>query len=228
MKKIGLICLAVVLALGGLGLGYAHWSDQLYINADVEAGSLTLAFDFVEPPSCQEGYYNAAGQIVWGEYLDKEVGSCDAWYEDYVEDVHTLKPGYKRLVIEVTNAYPQYRVHTTFKLHNIGTIPLDITEYIITGEKRDSLGVVVYDLLWYDPDEDWIGSLYEDVNDNGVVDLGVDLEVINLEITNALPYQIDPCWTNKAQIDLEFKQDMEECHTYTIDVVIVAVQWSKA
>jgi len=37
----------------------------------------------------------------------------------------------------------------------------------------------------------------------------------------------DPCNTNKAEIDMDFKQDAEECHTYTIEVEIVAVQWNK-
>ena len=227
MKKIGILALVLVSAFGALGIGYAHWSDTVYVDGTVEMGSLTLAFDFVEPPLCQEYYRDpSTGALIEGEWLDKEVGDVDCSYDDYIEDVHSLKEGYKKLTILVSNAYPQYIVHTTFKLHNIGTIPLNVCEYIITGEKRDSTGAVVYNLLWYDPDGDYIGSLYEDVNGNGVVDAG-DLEVINLEITNALPYQIDPCNTNKAQIDMEFKQDAEECHTYTIDVTIVAIQWNK-
>jgi len=228
LGKFGIAFLALALALGLTGAGFAHWSDDVQIEGTVEMGSLTLAFDYVEPPSCQEYYRDpATGALVEGEWLGKEVGDCDAWFDDYMEDVHSGKRGYKTLYIAITNAYPQYIVHTTFKLHNIGTIALDITEYIITGEKRDSTGAVVYDLLWYDPDGDYIGSLYEDVNGNGVVDAG-DLEVINLEITNALPYQIDPCKTNKEEIDMEFKQDAEECHTYTIHVSVVAIQWNKA
>lgn len=230
-RKFGIALLGLVIALSLTGAGFAHWSDSVQIEGTAEMGSLTLAFDYVEPPLCQEFYWNPDHtQKMPGEYLGKNVGNCSAWYTDEVDDVHTLKEGYKTLNIWVTNAYPQYIVHTTFKLHNIGTIPLDITEYNITGEKRDSTtGVVVYNLLWYDPDGDWIGELWEDVNANGVVDTGgPDLMVINLEITNALPYQIDPCDTNKAEIDLEFKQDAEECHTYTIHVDIVAIQWNKA
>jgi len=226
-KKIVLMPLMLMLTLGISGVAFAHWSDMVYIEGTVEMGGLTLAFDYVEPPLCQEYYRNPdTGALVPGEWLGKEVGDVNCWYDDLVEDVHSEKLGYKTLYIEVNNAYPQYIVHTTFKLHNIGTIPIGIVEYIITGEKRDSTGAVIYDLLWYDPDGDWIGSLWEDVNGNGIVDEG-DLEVINLEITNQLPYQIDPCNTNKAEIDMEFKQDAEECHIYTVHVTVVGTQWNK-
>ena len=225
-KKLAAIPLLIAIALSVFGFVYAHWSDMVYIEGTVKMGSLTLAFDHVEPPDCDEYYWNDTYNKLPGEYLGKDVGNCSAWYSGYVYDEHSEKWGWKTLNILVENAYPQYIVHTTFKLHNIGTIPIDICNYTITGEKRNATGAVVYDLLWYDPDGDWIGSLYEDVNGNGVVDAG-DLEVINLEITNAIPYQIDPCDTNKAEIDLEFKQNAEECHTYTIHVTVVGIQWNK-
>ncbi len=230
-RKFGIALLGLVLALSLTGAGFAHWSDTVQIEGTAEMGSLTLAFDYFEPPLCQEYYRDPVTDVlVPGEWLGKEVGSVECWFDDYIEDVHTLKDGYKTLNIFVTTAYPQYIVHTTFLLHNIGTIPLDITEYVITGEKRNSAGAVVYNLLFYapDPTDPYDGSLWEDVNGNGVVDTGgPDLMVINLEITNELPYQIDPCDTNKEQIDMEFKQDAEECHIYTIHVDIVAIQWNK-
>lgn len=229
LGKFGTIFLALALVLGMTGAAFATWQDEVQIEGTVEMGSLTLAFDFVEPPICQEGYYDAAGVIVWGEYLDKEVASCDAWYDDYIEDVHSLKEGYKKLVIEINNAYPSYVANTVFKLHNIGTIPLNVDHYVVSGEKRDKDGNFVYNLLWYDPDGDGTGSLWEDVNGNDVVDTaGPDLEVINMALENALPYQLDPCFDNKQEIDLHFKQAAEECHTYTIHVTIVAIQWNKA
>jgi len=227
-KKLATIPLVMAIVLSVFGFVYASWKDTVYIEGTVEMGSLTLAFDYVEPADCDEYWFNhTSGALVPGEYLGKDVGECDAYYEDEIEDEHTGKKGYKTLIINVTNAYPQYYVHTTFKLHNIGLIPIDICKYTITGEKRNSTTMAkVYDLLWHDPDGDWIGELWEDVNGNGVVDAG-DLLVINLEITNALPYQIDPCNTNKAEIDMDFKQDAEECHVYTIHVTVVGVQWNK-
>ena len=42
MKKIGLICLALVLAMGALGAAYAGWYDDVVIWSDVYTGSLNL------------------------------------------------------------------------------------------------------------------------------------------------------------------------------------------
>jgi hypothetical protein len=42
MKKIGLIVLALVLALGTVGVGYAMWQDTIYIDGNVETGSLDI------------------------------------------------------------------------------------------------------------------------------------------------------------------------------------------
>lgn len=229
-KKLAAIPLLVAIALSVFGFVYASWKDTVYIEGTVQMGSLTLAFDYVEPPSCAEYWLNhTTGALVPGEYKNKSVGDCSAHYSDEITDVHTGKKGYETLIINVTNAYPQYHVHTTFKLHNIGLIPIDICNYNITGEKRNSTTMaVVYNLLWYDPDGDYIGELWEDVNGNKVVDTaGPDLLVINLEITNSVPYQIDPCHTNKAEIDIDFKQDAEECHVYTIHVTVIGVQWNK-
>ena len=226
-RKASILSLMLVIILSVVGIVYAHWSDLVTIEGTINMGSLTLSFDWEEPPNCIEYWMNDT-QLVEGEYLNKSVGDCSCWFEDVIQDPHTGKLGYKKLVILVNNAYPQYYVHTTFKLHNIGTIPLSLVAFNITGEKRNATGHKIYNLLWYDPNGDHIGSLWEDVNNNSIVDTDVDIEVINLEITNQLPYQIDPCHTHKCEIDLDFKQDAEECHTYFIYVEVISVQWNKA
>jgi len=229
-RRMLVIPVAAVIMLSIIGVAYAHWSDAVKVEGTVEMGVLTLAFDHVEPALCDEFHWDPTHtQKLLGEFEGKEVGDCNAYYTEEIYEEHTDKLGFKVLNIDILNAYPQYIVHTVFKLHNIGNIPIDIAYYEITGEKRDGTTLaVIYDLLWYDPDEDWIGELWEDVDKDGEVDTaGPDLLVINLEITNALPFQIDPCNTNKAQIDMEFKQDAEECHVYTLHVKIVGVQWNK-
>jgi len=42
MKKIGLLILALVVALGGLGAGYAMWSDEINIEGTVNTGTVDL------------------------------------------------------------------------------------------------------------------------------------------------------------------------------------------
>ena len=45
MKKLGLISLALVVALGVLGVGYAMWSDTVTIDGTVETGSVDIVVE---------------------------------------------------------------------------------------------------------------------------------------------------------------------------------------
>ncbi len=47
MKKIGLLCLALVLALGTLGVGYASWTDTVVIDGSVSTGDVDIEIDSV-------------------------------------------------------------------------------------------------------------------------------------------------------------------------------------
>ena len=42
MKKIGLLCLALVFALGALGIGYAAWTDTLTVEGTVNTGDVDI------------------------------------------------------------------------------------------------------------------------------------------------------------------------------------------
>lgn len=232
-KKIAAIALMIAITLSAFGLVYAHWSDMVTIDGVIEMGSLTLAFSDSEAPICTEYYPNPIPppDLLPGEFEDKEVGDCWAEYSDYFQDVHSLKWGYRTLNIYIDNAYPQYHVHTTFILHNIGTVPLFVYGIEMTGEKIDHTGAVIYDLLltyWIDAvTGNLVGEIYEDVDDSGTITAG-DILVINVEIVNdRFPLQIDPCTEDKMEIDLDFKQDAQECHTYTFEILIEAIQWNK-
>lgn len=220
--------LVLIMVLSTLGIAYAAWTDQVYIMGEANMGSLTLAFDTVEPPICIEFHWRPeyGEEIRVGEYLGKEVADCDAHYEEQVYDYHTDKYGWKILFIDITNAYPSLHVRTTFKLHNIGTIPLSIFEYEFEGGKYDSAGNLVYDILFerIGPEE---YMLYEDVNDNGVVDPD-DIAVIWASIPFLTQYpQIEPCETYKTELDFHFLQESEQCHNYRITVTVNAIQWNK-
>ena len=42
LKRTGLLALALVLALGALGVGYAAWTDEVYLEGAVETGTLDI------------------------------------------------------------------------------------------------------------------------------------------------------------------------------------------
>jgi len=233
-KKIMGTLVILIIALSIAGIVYAHWSDTATINGEIKMGTLTLAYDIYEAPSCAEYYYNTTPPHIpeWiaGEAEGKNVASANAHYEDLMTDVHTGKPGYKTLVIAIDNAYPQYAVHTTFIAHNIGTVPLFIYGISLVGEKKDHTGAHIYDLVMntsIDSNGHVAGDIWEDVDDSGTVSAG-DILVMNLLLVDTLyPLQIDPCHSEKQEIDIDFKQEAEMCHTYTLTFSLLAVQWNK-
>ncbi|MDV2990051.1 MAG: hypothetical protein P3T54_07885 [Dehalogenimonas sp.] len=42
MKKIGLLLITLVMALGALGVGYAAWTDEIYISGTVQTGDVDI------------------------------------------------------------------------------------------------------------------------------------------------------------------------------------------
>jgi len=67
LKRIGLLALALVIALGAMGVGYAVWTEDLYINSTVYTGTLDVDITGVsstfvykvpgDPPSIYVDYY---------------------------------------------------------------------------------------------------------------------------------------------------------------------------
>lgn len=232
-KKLAAIPLIIAITLSIAGIAYAAWYDYAYISGTVYMGSLTLAFSTYEPPECTERHFNPTPppERLDGEAEGKDVGNCSAHYEktSLITDPHTGKQGYKILVINITNAYPQYIVHTTFMVHNIGTVPLVIYGLNLTGVKQNATGTTIYNLVMNTSivGGDLYGDIWEDVDGSGTVTPG-DILVINLIIKNgSIPYQLDPCNDDKWEMDLDFKQEAEECHTYILHFRLLSIQWNK-
>ena len=213
MKKIGIIALVLVLALGSLGVGYSMWSEQLDIGATVVMAKASLAFDADEILSYVDNE------------VDKDVGWAEVYYDpaSYIVDPHTGKDGYKTLVWVIHKAYPGYQNNlTTVVPHNIGNIPIHISDIILS----DASGELTFVWTTPPPTTPALGFFWKDFNGNGLYD-DPDEEVINVKIVNFVCIQLEPCESTKGEIDLEFKQPLEECHTYKFTAQIVGVQWNE-
>ena len=229
-KKLVAVPLLVAIGLSMCGFVYAHWTSTVYINGKANTGCLMLGFTDktpAEPPVVDEWWKDLSGVLHHGEYLGKDVANGSASLTGPITCPQTGLSGFNELDFAVDNAYPGYLVHTTFNLLNLGTIPIDLQKYLITGQKRDSAGIVVYNLIYFYNKTELMGYLYEDINKNGIIDAG-DVKVISIYISNSLPQQYDPySEPHKREIDLDFEQQAEQCHTYTIHVTLFGIQWNK-
>ncbi|NQT31569.1 MAG: hypothetical protein HQ588_04470 [Deltaproteobacteria bacterium] len=215
MKKFGILCLALVIALGALGVGYAAWTDTVFITGTVNTGELCMAFadcnllDDDQPVNpggdyptanpdytCNNGFAFETEEGYFWE-LDKNV----AWGEQLIsQDGKTLE-------VTLHNAYPCNFNELGFYVLNCGTIPLKIDHILINGQPF-STGVPYVQI---------------DFNQDGYYDF-------EIQWGNNWGAQIDPdgrspefsFWMHTLQ---PCPQDQLDTLTFTIE--IVGVQWNE-
>jgi len=151
MKKIGLLALALVLALGALGVGYAAWTDTVTITGNVTTGTVDVVV---------EDYSNT---YVW-KTIDDGIYVQHTWdsdkvpypYEDAIDafpNEHPLDTGGidpvasavasyvadDEVYIDIVNAFPILPedgiLSADFLLHYAGSVPVkvDICDVTATG-----------------------------------------------------------------------------------------------
>ncbi|MFC1864619.1 hypothetical protein ACFLYG_02185 [Chloroflexota bacterium] len=127
MKKIGLLCLAIVLALGTLGVGYAMWDKTLYVDATVETGEVNALWT--------EAFSNDDGVVTDSEKDDDDNGldPKDVWlandtprYDKDVASCIVTGADTQEMTVTLNNAYPSYFPTVLFDFVNTGTIPVKI------------------------------------------------------------------------------------------------------
>jgi hypothetical protein len=144
MKKIGLLALALVLALGTLGAAYAHWTDTVYIDGQVCTGEVDVGLD----PARIYEIQDCPDQVWEGWVYDGFSTSCPAGYhftglgdapEGKCPATVTFNPIDKDgdgcvdiLEVTVHDAYPHFVTHISVWICNCGTIPVILQEPIFT------------------------------------------------------------------------------------------------
>ena len=107
MKKIGLICLALVLALGALGVGAALWMGVLTIHGEVYTGIV---------------------DAVW---------SIELVYDDEEKDVSFIDAAMISpwdMLIMIENAYPSVTYTVEWNIECTGTVPIHFDVPTIMSE----------------------------------------------------------------------------------------------
>jgi hypothetical protein len=111
MKKIILICLGLVLALGSMGVGYALWSDSLYLEGTINTGEVDVCLVSIasDDVGIDLGYTKDVGVTTVG------ITDCyNGW-------------------VTVDNAYPSYENFVHFTTEITGTVPVILEDIIITN-----------------------------------------------------------------------------------------------
>lgn len=117
MKKLGIICLALVLALGTLGVGFALWSETLYIEGTVDTGEVAAEW---------------TGCYCFDQGLDPNPDGSNKG-KDVGSTVCEIEPEARHLLlITVENAYPCYWNDCQVEITNTGTVPIIFEDMVIT------------------------------------------------------------------------------------------------
>jgi len=122
MKRIGMICLAMVLALGALGVAYAPWTDEVEITQTVQTGSLEVGVF--------GGYYVEGDDkeilnmtLTHGAHkFDKEIEDAPPW-AGFDPGTHAF---YQSATISIGNFYPCVVVREDFVIGVGGTVPVHL------------------------------------------------------------------------------------------------------
>ena len=83
MRKIGLIAMALVLALGALGVGFAAWTDTIIIEGQVNTGDVSLEIigishtDVYKDHATDECVMVHTATTIGGQGLYYSMGPCD-------------------------------------------------------------------------------------------------------------------------------------------------------
>ncbi len=104
MKKVGLLGLALVLCLAVVGIGYASWTKDLFVNGTVATGVVDAVW--------------VEGQAWDDEPPEKDVSSITCAVDPQDPQI---------LHVTVVNAYPCINYYNEVEIANIGTIPIQVT-----------------------------------------------------------------------------------------------------
>lgn len=104
-KRFNVVTIAAmiaILALGGLGLGYATWTDSLSINADASTGSLDVQW--------------VSGTVSGTETPITAYADCIATFDSV-----------NAVSVDVIDIFPGYSCVLSAQITNLGTLPAQIT-----------------------------------------------------------------------------------------------------
>jgi len=163
MKRIGLVTLAMVLALGSLGIAYAAWTDEITIQGTVETGTVDL--DVVDVSGTY--IYKYLGDTPWDEFNEDPAILPDAlvrwqgWMgDDPYAGMPTIflpvasawagcplatpdEPNGDFVMVKFNNLFPCQDFTADFMLHYNGSIPVKLYAECLSYEASEALAAAI-------------------------------------------------------------------------------------
>ncbi len=137
MKKIGILALALVMALGALGIGYAHWTETLNIKGTLTTGYIDVNFmsqydnddsNQIDPTEAGEWDFTGDAPVWSGDRLvpEKDVASTSSTYTAWDQQAAPTNPTGNFATILVANGYPSYWGSVAWDIKNHGNVPVEL------------------------------------------------------------------------------------------------------
>ncbi len=232
MKKIGLICLALVLALGGLGIGYASWVDTIYINGTVNTGTVDIEITELSGTwvwkivDTHQTIYNHG----WGVRSDSYpygdpnapaeagsmlVASATAEFDPTDNTNDTI-------IVEFDNLFPSTTFWVDFLVHYNGTIPVMIDAEIVADAGSEWL-----EALWNNGHAGVTAYYYDPLNPHDTSNpiAAGDIQLHQSDVIKLILWIHLPQITGRpdSQFDQSYLSDLTGGFTATI----TATQWNE-
>lgn len=136
--RIGVISLVLVLALGGLGVGYAQWTENLSIAGTVTTAELNWEFTYAgtnDPGTSNDenanpGFLNIAP-------IGQHIGSTTATLVNDDGDA-----GFNKVELTLSTVYPGYYGRVGLNARNNGSLDLKILATILTSPNLTNITLV--------------------------------------------------------------------------------------
>ena len=252
-SKMTAVFATLMIALMAVGITYACWKETLTINGVVNTGDLDVKWSWAstndEGTSDDHGLTDVEYTTVTvGEYSDTYALSGD--YVDYEKHVATSTTVITteveeddKLTITIDNAYPSYAPCISFAVDNIGDIPVNMSDLIISydnliGEAagkaldKDGMELIAWEVTMDDtPVHAGSKGTYTNLPFT-VDDAGEGIYCLNCLLTCLQNQQIDGGHCLDVHLIFHFEQWLEQGLTgepaITFGMTATFVQWNCA
>ncbi len=199
MRNMKLVALPMLLIVGLLvtGVGYACWSQTIYVKGTVATGDLCWEWSSTRTHTTTDpcGYYSPDYHCTFG-FENEWRGTKDVGCTTVVRENENY------IIVTMNNVYPCYCVSVSVYPHNCGSTPLIIENVLINGYNMSNYEVHEFDL-----------------NGDGDNDIEIDWG-------NHIGAQLEYCDDPEISFRIHVLQDAPQDNTLNFTISLVAVQYN--